>query len=125
MVRGVGIHVVEVARLARALGRRGARLEQRLFSQRELDDCRLRRDRTTALAARCAAKGACVRALGGAWSSTLTPLQIEVQREEGGRPRLKLAGMAAELAAGMQVEQAQVSLSHDGGLAVAVVILQG
>jgi holo-[acyl-carrier protein] synthase len=123
MVSCVGIHVVEVDRLTQALDRWGERLEKRVFSPRELDDCRARRDRTAALAARCAAKGACVRALAGAWSAKLTPLQIEVRREERGRPRLFLADTARALAEGQKVTGVQVSLSHDAGLAVAVVIL--
>lgn len=124
MVRGVGVHVVSVSRLARALARGGERLERRLFGAGELADCADRRDRTTALAARLAAKGACIRALGAAWSAVLTPDQVEIRRGAGGRPELLLRDALSALCDRRGVSRKQVSLTHDAGLALAVVILE-
>lgn len=83
------------------------------------------------LAARFAAKEALIKALDGArWG--LPPLlggvdlrEIELRLDAWGRPRLCLTGAVAAAAAAAGVTAVQVSLSHEGGCALASVILTG
>lgn len=110
-----GCDVVEVARLAAALDRRAGLLE-RVFTTRELVDVRrggvevgsaVERER---LAARFAAKEATRKALG---NLRLGFHRVEVRTAGGGAPVLHLDGLRAPLTC---------SLSHDGGIAMAVVV---
>src|SRR5205809_233108 len=78
-----------------------------------------------ALAARFAAKEACFKALGTGWSQGVSFLQVEVQRGDGGAPRLALSGQAAERARVRGVTHLHVSLTHSAGVAAAAVILEG
>jgi holo-[acyl-carrier protein] synthase len=116
LIVGVGIDVVEIARLATALGRT-QRLAIRLFTERE-QDLPVR-----SLAARFAAKEAVAKALGGPRGLLWT--DAEVVNGTHGRPELKVYGTVAAAAARAGVTRWHVSLSHDGGLATAVVIAEG
>lgn len=110
-----GCDVVEVARLAAALDRR-AGLLTRLFTDREIDDARRGGARPGSdverarLAARFAAKEATRKALG---DLRLPFHAVEVRTAQDGRPSLWLHGAPCELSC---------SLSHDAGVAMAVVV---
>lgn len=122
---GVGLDVVETARVAGMLERHGTRVERLVYTQRELAACAGRADRVEALAGRFAAKEAFLKALGTGWVSGLSLRQVEVVRANGGPPELALSGAAAERARERRVSRAHLSLSHEAGLAAAVVILEG
>ncbi|HLJ07128.1 MAG TPA: holo-ACP synthase [Acidimicrobiia bacterium] len=113
-----GIDVVDIARFEAALAR-WPRLAERLFTAGERGYAASRPRPAESLAARFAAKEAAMKALGAGWPR-ISWLEIEVLRGEG-RPSLVLTGRAAELAAG---GRCSVSLAHDGGVAVASVILE-
>ena len=123
MILGLGIDLVETERLARALDRTQG-FEARVFTEGESADCAGRGDRVQALAARFAAKEACLKALGTGWAQGLGFRQVEVVRAAGGPPRLQLHGAAAERAASLGVTRIHVSLSHQPGSAAAVVVLE-
>ena len=125
MVIGIGIDLIESARLERALREWGARFEQRVFSDGELAACAGRVDRVQALAARFAAKEACLKALGTGVAQGLSLRQVEVVRASGSAPRIVLHGAAAEKAKALGVTNIQVSLTHQKLAAAAVVILEG
>lgn len=116
MIVGLGTDVVDVARLGRALERTPA-LAMRVFTEAERDLP------LASLAVRFAAKEAVAKALGS--PPGLGFLQAEVVTREHGRPTLRVTGEAARLAASMGVTRWHVSLSHDGGVAVATVIAEG
>ena len=112
MIVGVGADVVEIARLEQALERTPT-LRARLFTPAEADLA------PESLAARFAAKEALAKALGA--PGGLSWQDAEVVTGEGGRPAFSLTGGVAEQAAGLQVH---LSLSHDGGVALAFVVLE-
>lgn len=114
----VGVDIVDVARLEAALGR-SSRLAQRLFTPGEQAYAASRPRPIESLAARFAAKEAAMKALGSGWPK-VSWLDIEVVRGQG-RPSLLLRGRAAELASG---GRCSVSLAHDGGLAIANVVVE-
>ncbi len=115
MIVGVGIDVVDIARFARSLERTPG-LAVRLFTEAE----RVLHPRS--LAARFAAKEALAKALGApagmAWKDA------EVRKDVSGRPLLHVEGTVAAVADRLGVTSWHISLSHDGGLAVAVVIAE-
>jgi holo-[acyl-carrier protein] synthase len=114
---GIGIDLLEVERLERALERR-PRLAMRLFTDDELAYARSRRRPGRHLAARFAAKEAAVKALGGA---ALPLREIEVEGGDQAAPRLRLHGRTAAVAADRGVEL-QVSLTHSQEMAAAAVL---
>jgi holo-[acyl-carrier protein] synthase len=115
MSSGIGIDLLEIDRLERAL-KRHPRLAERVFSRAELDYAGARARPGRHLAARFAAKEAVVKALGLSGGFGLS--QVEVVAGEP--PTVKLSGSAAELAAGRCVE---VSLTHSRDFAAAVAIV--
>ena len=125
MIIGVGLDLVETERMARALEEHGERLERRLFTESERADCRDRSDRVLALAARFAAKEACLKALGTGWAQGLFFRQVEVCRAASGVPTLRLEGSAGDRARALGVRSTWVSLTHERGMAAALVVLEG
>lgn len=125
MIVGLGIDVVETDRIKAALERHGARFESKVLTGNEIAECRDRADRIQAVAGRFAAKEACLKALGTGWAQGLGFRQVEVVRDTAGRPTLRLEGAAAARAALLGVRGFHVSLTHDRGIAAAVVVLEG
>ena len=125
MILGVGLDVVETERIARALALHGRRFEERVYTAAELAECAERADRAQALAGRFAAKEALLKALGTGSAHGISFQQVEVVRADGGSPTMSVTGSAAAEARRRGVRQIHVSLSHQPGLAAAVVILEG
>jgi holo-[acyl-carrier protein] synthase len=115
VIVGVGIDVVEVARLARALERTPG-LARRLFTAAEQGRP------VESLAARFAAKEAVAKALGAPGGLHWT--DAEVVQLDNGRPVLRLTGGVAEEAEAQGITTWHLSLSHDGGVATAVVVAE-
>ena len=115
-VVGVGIDVVDVARFGESLERTPA-LRERVFTEAEATRP------LASLAARFAAKEALAKALGApvglAWHDA------EIVSEDTGRPRFELRGTVAARAEALGALHVHVSLSHDAGIASAVVVLEG
>ncbi|UCF18895.1 MAG: holo-ACP synthase [Gemmatimonadota bacterium] len=124
MIVGIGLDVLESARMSRALERHGERFAARVFTAGERADCRGRNDMAQAYAARFAAKEACLKALGTGWSRGLFLKDVEVVRSEGGAPTLRLRGQAAERARELGARRYHVSLTHQASVAAAVVVLE-
>ncbi|RNG04765.1 holo-ACP synthase [Streptomyces botrytidirepellens] len=121
MIVGVGIDVAEIDRFAAALDRTPG-MASRLFVPAELWLPGGERRGPASLAARFAAKEAVAKALGAPGGLRWT--DAEVWTEPGGRPRLSVHGTVAARAAELGVRGWHVSLSHDAGVASAVVIAE-
>lgn len=118
--------LVEIGRIARLLDGSAGRAERflaRCFTPGERAFCEARRDRASRYAARFAAKEAAVKALGA--PRGVRWLDLEVTRAEGRPPSLALAGPAAEAARRAGVARIHLTITHDGGMAAAVVVLEG
>lgn len=124
-VRGIGIDVCKVERISESLQRFGERMERRLFTPDELAYCRGFKDPIPHLAARFAAKEAASKALGTGIAGGIGWTQIEVVQPGGRQPSLRLSGAALERFHAIGATTSHVSLSHDGGLGVACVVLEG
>ena len=116
VIIGVGIDVVDVARFAEVL-ERTPQLRERLFTAEE------RSLGIHSLAARFAAKEAVAKALGA--PAGMHWHDAEVSRLVGGRPVLAIRGTVAARAAELGVAHWHLSLSHDAGIASAVVLAEG
>ena len=116
MIIGVGIDVCDLDRFAVSLGRTPG-LRERLFTPGETVRP------MASLAARFAAKEALAKALGA--PTGLAWHDAEVVSEESGRPRFELRGTVLASAEQLGVTSVHLSLSHDAGIASAMVVLEG
>lgn len=119
----MGVDIQPVADVAWSLDRFGERYRRRVFTQQEITDSAEKGTSTAAasLAARFAAKEATLKVL-RAHERVPRWTDIELVREPGGWPSLRLHGLAAELAVEAGLSEFQVSISHTEESAVAVVI---
>jgi holo-[acyl-carrier protein] synthase len=124
MILGIGVDLVEVARLGRALDRFGEKLLSRLFHGSEAAHCGNRRDRAECLAGIFAAKEAFLKALGTGLAQGVKWLDMEVIWNKDNSPHLRVGGRAREIMTGLGAGDSLVSISHDGGFALAMVLLQ-
>ncbi|MCH8164338.1 MAG: holo-ACP synthase [Planctomycetes bacterium] len=118
-----GVDLVEIQRIEAMLDEHGDRFLQRCFSEAErayADSGRGRRAERYAV--RIACKEAVFKALGTGWSGGIRWLDVEVDREPTGRPRLALTGRCAELATELGIVHWHVSLSHTTSNALASVV---
>ncbi|WP_406507239.1 holo-ACP synthase [Streptomyces sp. NBC_00212] len=122
MIIGVGIDVAEIERFGESIERTPAML-QRLFVEDELILPSGERRGVASLAVRFAAKEALAKALGAPAGLLWTDAEVYV--EGSGQPRLRVRGSVAARAAELGVRHWHVSLSHDAGVASAVVIAEG
>jgi holo-[acyl-carrier protein] synthase len=116
MIVGVGIDVVDVERFMKTLERTPG-LRDRVFTPTEAVKP------PASLAARFAAKEALAKALGA--PAGMQWHDAEVQTDESGRPWLEIKGTVADQAGRLGVQSLHLSLSHDAGIASAVVVLEG
>ncbi len=116
MIIGIGVDLVDIARFEAAL-RRTPALRPRLFAESE------RGGRAESLAASFAAKEAVAKALGAPPGLSWT--DVEVIRDGAGCPRLEIGGTVADAASQRGIRRWHVSLSHDAGMSIAMVVAEG
>ena len=122
VIVGVGIDVVPVDRFAETLVRTPG-VRDRLFTAAEQTTPRGTARSAESLAARFAAKEAVAKTLGA--PGALRWHDVEVTVGEHGRPHLAVRGTVAARAADLGITRWHLSLSHDGGIASAVVVGEG
>ncbi len=123
MMSGLGVDIVEIERMRLALERH-PRIRERIFSAEERVYCDKRNRPVVHYAMRFAAKEAVLKALGTGFSNGIRFTDVEVLRDDRGRPVPKLSGRAGELAREAGVVELHLSLSftHTNAVASAVAI---
>jgi holo-[acyl-carrier protein] synthase len=123
-VLGVGVDLVDLERVTRLLANKGEHAMQRFFTDEERAYLATRPDPTGHAAARIAAKEAVYKALqslpgarGVGWR------EIEVTRDDDGRPAVRLHGLAARLSEAHGGLSVQVSLTHSATAAGAIAMV--
>lgn len=123
-VLGVGIDLVDIARIERMLARHGNGVRRHLLTEAEWSYCAERARPAQHVAARLAAKEACFKALAGnALARRISWKHLEVITRDGDTPTMGFHGPAAERRAELGVEAVMLSLTHSLSTAGAVVIL--
>ena len=122
MIVGIGIDVVEVARVEAMWSKYGMRFASRILAQEELTT--FPAAAASYLASRFAAKEAAVKALGTGFAQGITMKQIAVVSGARGAPELAFYGTALERSNELGAARTHLSLSHERSTAVAVVILE-
>lgn len=124
MISGVGTDIVAIDRFQRFVDDNNTALLQRLFTERERSLCSARKQSASCYAARFAAKEAFLKALGTGLRDGLSWQDMEISLNDAGKPELLLTGRAQEIFAVQGITNIFLSLSHDGGNAIAMVILE-
>src|SRR5271170_6804749 len=104
MIIGMGVDLAEVGRIQKAIERHGEAFLRRVYTAKEQEYCERFKNKYERYAGRFAAKEAAMKALGTGWSRGVRWVDVEVAREKGGRPTLKLAGEAAHIAGCLNVK---------------------
>ncbi len=121
-VVGIGIDLVEVGRMARALERGGERFRRRVFTDRENAWARGKPDTARRYALCFAAKEAVFKALGTGWPRGGKLTEVELLHK-GGSPSLEVTGVTRDILDGRRVTSIEVTTSGDRRLAVCLVLL--
>jgi holo-[acyl-carrier protein] synthase len=122
MIVGLGIDLVEIARVEKTWQRFGERFARRVLCERELPSLS-GRNPARRLAKAFAVKEAAGKALG---TGVLGPIgfhHIVIEHRKSGRPMLEFVGAAAERMRYLRARRALVSVTDEGGMAAAVVVL--
>ncbi len=121
---GHGVDLARIPRFRRFVDEGKTAVLERLFTQAEREYAQSHKDPAAHFAVRFAAKEAFVKALGTGLRFGLSWQQIEVVRDDLGRPSLELSGRALEMMAEKGAMRSHLSYSHDGDYGVASVILE-
>jgi len=124
MILGVGIDIIEVARIEGSYSRFGDRFLDRILHKNEIQYCLSHRAPGPFLAARFAAKEAISKAFGTGIGAQLSWQDMEVVRKPSGVPFVVLHGKGKELLAARHASALSISLSHTPNYAAAVAILE-
>ena len=125
MILGVGIDIIEVARIESSYAKFGERFLNRILHPNEIQYCLSHRMPGPFLAARFAAKEAISKAFGTGIGAHLAWQDMEVGRKESGEPFAILHGKGQELMESRHATGLRISLSHTQTYATAVAILEG
>lgn len=123
MIIGIGTDIIEISRIKEAL-QTNMKLTERMFTKEEMNYCQKKGNSFESFAARFAAKEAVTKALGTGFRN-YNWVDIEVVRDELGKPGVVLRGSALEKAQELGIENIHISLSHGKDYATAMVILEG
>lgn len=123
MIIGIGIDIVDISRIGSLIEKYGLRFTERVFSKDEITYCMERHDSAACFAGRFAVKEAAFKALSAGRSSGIALKDISVDMT-GGVPQLQLKGRAHDLLVKSGMTRHHISISHDKGCAVAVVVLE-
>lgn len=124
MISGIGTDIVAIERFQRFVDNNNTALLQRLFTDQERTLCSARKNSASCYAARFAAKEAFLKALGTGLRDGLSWHDMEIMHNELGKPDLLLTGKALEFFAAQGLSTAFLSISHDSGNAIAMVVLE-
>ncbi len=123
-VVGIGVDIVDVRRVEDLLARYRDRFLSRVFTEAEAEYAARGAREAERLAGRFAVKEAVLKAFGTGKSQGILWRDVETVRGAWGRPEVKLSGRACDHMRRVGGTRVHVSLAHDGGKAVAFVIIE-
>ena len=124
MIAGIGIDIVDIGRMEALLSRYGDRFTRRVFTDAETTYARRSVKPAERLAGRFAVKEAVLKAFGTGKSQGILWRDVETVRGPMGRPQVKLYGNAINAMNKLKGDAIHVTITHDGGRAVAFVIIE-
>ena len=123
-IYGIGVDIVEISRIKKAMERWQRRFVKRIFTREEINYCTERKDPHRCFAARFAAKEAVFKALGTGWSGEISWLDVQVLNTRSGKPWVRLENRADQLMKLHSLSRVSLSLSHSRDYAVAMAVIE-
>ena len=121
MVIGLGIDIIEIARVKKSIDRYGDSFLNKVFTENEISYCNSKFNKYQHFAARFATKEAVYKAMTSGWKEGLRWKDIEVQNDTSGMPSIKTSGKLKSLLA--ENTQLKVSISHSDNYVTAGAII--
>jgi len=121
MIFGIGVDIIEVARIRKAYRRLGKKFLEGVFTEAEQAFSLKHSDPAERLAARWAAKEAFLKALGTGYSQGIRWTDVEILDNELSRPSVRVTGKPAEILGDMKVH---LSISHLKDVAAAMAVIE-
>ena len=125
MIFGIGIDIIEVARIEKQISGESISFVKKVFTPKEIEYCEKKiKNKAQNYAARFAAKEAFFKAIGTGLRDGLSWKDIEIENDPQGKPDIVLTGKSKQWVADHQIRNIHISLSHLKELAVAIVIME-
>lgn len=121
MVIGIGIDIIEIARVKKSIDTFGDSFLNKIYTQNELDYCLAKHNKYQHLAARFAAKEAIYKALASGWEKDATWKSMEIINEPNGLPVVKFIGKLKEFMS--DDKDIKISLSHSDNYVTCIAII--
>jgi holo-[acyl-carrier protein] synthase len=121
MVKGIGVDIIEIDRIAKSITDLGDHFLQKIFTPGEISYCNAKPNAFQHFAARFAAKEALSKAISTGWAGEFRWKDVEVMNEPTGKPVLALHGGMREA---LSQSKVFVSLSHSDHHVVAMVVIE-
>jgi holo-[acyl-carrier protein] synthase len=125
MILGIGIDIIEVARIAASLEKFGHRFGERILSKAEIEYCLAHNSPAPFVAARFAAKEAISKAFGTGIGKHLGWQDMEIAHRESGEPYVIMHGKGKTLFESRRAKNLFVSISHTQAYAAVTAVLEG
>ncbi|MBM2829225.1 MAG: hypothetical protein HW411_15 [Gammaproteobacteria bacterium] len=124
MIHGIGIDLVDVARMQTNIERYGDRFARRILSHMELDNYRGTNEPAYFLAKHFAAKEAVAKALGTGFRDGLSLKNISINHNRNGQPGIKCNGRASEIMNSYGIQFSHLTITDEKHYACACVVLE-
>ncbi|HPO56875.1 MAG TPA: holo-ACP synthase [Ignavibacteriaceae bacterium] len=122
MVLGIGVDIIEIARIKQSIERTGDRFLKRVFTEKEIEYCVSKGNKYQHFAARFAAKEAISKALSIGWNNQFDWKNVEVLNEKTGEPKVHLNGLLKDFLPAQT--NLKITMSHSDEYAVCFAILE-
>jgi holo-[acyl-carrier protein] synthase len=122
MVRGIGVDIIEITRVQRAMNQSGTGFLEKVFTPAEIAYCTGKHNSAQHFAARFAAKEAVSKALSTGWAGSFRWKDVEITNDISGQPHVLVHGPLEERLASTSIF---VSISHSETHVVAMVVIEG
>ena len=124
MIVGIGVDIAETARVEKLIAKYGQQFARRILTADELLEFDRRKHSSSYLATRFAAKEAVAKALGTGIGEQFGFHSIQIDNDAQGKPLLRFMDSAVDLIAGLNINNAMISLSDEKHYVVAMVVLE-
>jgi len=121
---GIGVDRIGIARIESSLNRFGERFIRRVYTPDEIRQARLKGNLARRLAMLFAAKEAVSKALATGFHQGVAPIHIETIHQQSGKPEVNLYHGAKDVASKLNISIMHVSLTDDGGVAMAFAVAE-
>ncbi|MDQ3049391.1 MAG: holo-ACP synthase [Bacteroidota bacterium] len=123
MITGIGVDLIETARVAEKISKDSG-FREYVFSENEISYCESKTNKTEHYAARFAAKEALLKALGTGFPGGLLLNEIDITSDDSGKPGFKFHGNSAVAIASFSIGSIHLTLSHLKDIACAMVVIE-